>query len=258
MDLQERFWEVDFLRGVAIILMITYHFIFDLIYFGVYSLNIFSGFLWYFPRLIAGIFIFLVGISLYLSYTRTEILGTYARERDFFFKYLKRGLWIFSLGLVITLVTWIFIRGEFIIFGILHFIGLAIILQYPFLKYNKKYRYLNLAVGVIFIIVGTYLSMFTFNFTWLLWLGFIPQNLFTLDYFPLLPWFGVVSMGIFFASILYRGYKRSYKLPNLSNKLPVRILTFIGRHSLVIYFIHQPILIGVLYLSGVLNISYFF
>jgi uncharacterized membrane protein len=156
------------------------------------------------------------------------------------------------------LVTWIFIRGEFIIFGILHFIGLAIILQYPFLKYNKKYRYLNLAVGVIFIIVGTYLSMFTFNFTWLLWLGFVPQNLFTLDYFPLLPWFGVVSMGIFFASILYRGYKRRYKLPNLSNKLPVRILTFIGRHSLVIYFIHQPILIGVLYLSGVLNISYFF
>ena len=212
MDLQERFWEVDFLRGVAIILMITYHFIFDLIYFGVYSLNIFSGFLWYFPRLIAGIFIFLVGISLYLSYTRTEILGTYARERDFFFKYLKRGLWIFSLVLVITLVTWIFIRGEFIIFGILHFIGLAIILQYPFLKYNKKYRYLNLAVGVIFIIVGTYLSMFTFNFTFCCGLDSFHKIFLTLDYFPLLPWFGVVSMGIFFASILYRGYKRRYKL----------------------------------------------
>lgn len=258
MNLQERFWEVDLLRGVAVILMIAYHFIFDLSFFGVYSLNIFSGFLWYFPRIIAGIFIFLVGISLYLSYTRAEISGTYPGDREFFLKYLKRGLWIFSLGLVITLVTWIFIRAEFIIFGILHFIGLAIILQYPFLKYNEKYRYLSLAAGITFIIVGSYLAMFTFNFGWLLWLGFVPQNLITVDYFPLLPWLGVVSLGIFFGGILYRGYKRRFKFPDLSIYLPVKIFVFLGRHSLIIYFIHQPILIGLLYFSGVLNISYFF
>lgn len=258
MNLQERFWEVDLLRGLAIILMITYHFIFDLNFFGIYSLDIFSGVLWYFPRIIAAIFIFLVGISLYLSYTRGEILGTYPGEGDFFLKYLKRGVWIFSLGLVITLVTWIFIREEFIVFGILHFIGLAIILQYPFLKYNKKYRYLNLAAGLIFILTGIYLARFTFNFDWLLWLGFIPQNLTTVDYFPLLPWLGVVSLGIFAGGILYRDYQRRFKFPDLSSYLPVRVFTFLGRHSLIIYFIHQPILIGVLYLSGVLNISYFF
>lgn len=258
MNLQERFWEVDFLRGVAIILMIAYHFIFDLSFFGVYPLNTQSGFLWFFPRIIAAIFIFLVGVSLYLSYTRAEILGTFTSDRDFLFKYLKRGLWIFSLGLVITLVTWIFIRSEFIIFGILHFIGLTIILAYPFLKNNESHRYMNLAAGLIFIAAGIYLSTFTFNFDWLLWLGFIPQNLVTVDYFPLLPWLGVVLLGIFSGGVLYRSYQRRFRFPDISAFLPVRVFTFLGRHSLIIYFIHQPILIVVLYLSGVLDISYLF
>ena len=258
MNLNRRFWEIDFLRGIAILLMITYHFLFDLNFFGIYSLNIFSGFIWMFPRIIASIFIFLVGISLYLSYTRAELGGVYSNDADFFFKYFKRGLWIFSLGLVITLATWIFIREEFIIFGILHFIGLAIILQYPFLKYNQKYKYLNLVAGLVFIISGLYLISFTFNFNWLLWLGFIPQNLNTVDYFPLLPWLGVVSFGIFTGGLLYRNYQRRFKLPDLTLHKPIRIFTFLGRHSLIIYFIHQPILIVLLYLYGVLNPSYFF
>jgi len=258
MNLNERFFEIDFLRGLAIILMIAYHFTFDLSFFGIYPLNLSSGFLWYFPRVIAGIFIFLVGVSLYLSYSRAELSGKYSTDWEFFLKYLKRGLWIFSLGLIITLVTWIFIRQEFIIFGILHFIGLAIILMYPLLKYNQRYKYLNLVIGLLFISAGFYLNSFTFNFNWLLWLGFIPQNLTTVDYFPLLPWLGVVSIGIFIGSILYKDYGRKFALPDLSNYLPIEIFSFLGRHSLVIYFIHQPVLIVLLYILGVLDISYLF
>lgn len=258
MNLKQRFWEIDFLRGVAVILMITYHFLFDLSFFGIYHFNIFSGMLWYFPRLIAFTFIFLVGISLHLSYTRTQMQGLYTKEIDFFFKYLKRGLWIFFLGLLITLATWIFIRAEFIQFGILHFIGLAIIIQYPLLRYNQRYRYLNLVSGLIFITAGLYLTSFTYNFSWLLWLGFIPQYLQTVDYFPLLPWLGVVSLGIFTGGILYKNYQRRFKLPDLSQYLPIKTFCFLGQHSLLIYFIHQPILILLLYLLGVLDVSYLF
>jgi len=258
MNLNKRFWEIDFLRGLAIIMMIAYHFIFDLSFFGVYPLNLLSGFLWYLPRMIAGIFIFLVGISLYLSYSRAEISGTYSRDRDFFLKYLKRGIWIFSLGLVITLFTWIFIREEFIIFGILHFIGLAIILEYPFLRLCHRFKYLNLVTGLLFVFIGFYLNSFTFNFNWFLWLGFIPQNLITVDYFPLLPWLGLVSLGIFTGSMLYRNYYRKFQLPDLSTHRPIKIFTFLGMHSLIIYFIHQPMLILMLYFLGVLNPSYFF
>lgn len=256
MNLQVRFWEIDLLRGWAVLLMIAYHFIFDLYFFGIYSFINYSGIYWFFPRIIAFIFIFLVGVSLYLSYTRADILGYYCEERYFFFKYLKRGIWIFFLGILITLVTWIFIKEEFIIFGILHFIGLAIILQYPFLRF-KRYKYLSLISGLVFISTGLYLNTFTFNFLWLIWMGFIPPNLVTVDYFPLLPWLGVVSLGIFAGSILYRNYQRRFKLRDLSRYKPVKAFIFFGRHSLIIYFIHQPILIAFLYLMGVIDISYF-
>lgn len=258
MNLEKRFWEIDFLRGTAVILMISFHFIFDLSFFGIYPLNISSGFLWYFPRIIAGIFIFLVGISLYLSFSRAKLLGTYVHHRNFFFKYLRRGLWIFSLGLLITLATWVFIPVDFVIFGILHFIGLAIILQYPFLSYNERYKYLNLVAGLFFIALGLYLASFTFNFNWLLWLGFVPQNLQTVDYFPLLPWLGLVSLGIFSGGILYRNYRRQFPLHDVSQHSPTRLFCFLGRHSLVIYFIHQPILILLLYILGFINPVYFF
>jgi uncharacterized membrane protein len=255
LNLNQRFWEIDFLRGTAVILMIIFHFLFDLYYFGIYPVDIISGFLWYLPRFIAGIFIFLVGISLYLSYSRMKKSNLPLQERDFLFKYIKRGVWIFSLGLIITLATWLFLPSGFIIFGILHFIGLAIILAYPLLKLNEKYKYMNMIMGLIIIISGVYLNNMAFDFNWLLWLGFIPQNLYTLDYFPILPWLGVVCLGIFTGSLLYNDYKRKYIIPDLSGYLPVKIFDFLGRHSLIIYFIHQPILIGVLYYLGFINLS---
>ena len=254
MNLNHRFWEIDFLRGMAVLMMISYHFIFDLSYFGILSFNIYSGFWWFFARITASIFIFLAGLSLYLSYSRTKLRDDNVSEKKLGIKYLKRGMKIFALGLVITLATWIFIPGDFIIFGVLHFIGIAIILQYPFLKY----KYLNLGLGLMCIALGIYLANFTFDFNWLLWLGFRPQNLFTVDYFPILPWLGVVSLGIFAGNILYHNYQRRFKIPDLSSSPPISVFTFLGRNSLIIYFIHQPILIALLYFLGVINLSFFF
>ena len=249
-SLNERFWEVDSLRGLAIIMMITYHLIFDLTFFGILYFNINSGFLWIFARLTAFTFIFLMGISLTLSSSRTQIKG----ESLLFNKYLVRGLKIFSLGLLITIATWIFIPQEFIIFGVLHFIGISIILAYPFLKR----KFLSLFLGIIIIIVGIYLGNFTFDFSWLVWLGFIPNTLQTVDYFPLLPWFGVVLIGLFFGGILYKNYNRQFKIPDLSKNYFIKIFSFLCRNSLIIYLIHQPILIIALYLLGIVNINSFF
>ncbi|MGB9936378.1 MAG: heparan-alpha-glucosaminide N-acetyltransferase [Methanobacterium sp.] len=250
-DLNKRFWEVDSFRGIGIMMMITFHLLFDLYYFGIYSFDVHSGFLWWFARIGAFIFVFLVGVSLSLSYSRTTIKGV---QKNLFGKYLKRGIKIFAYGIVITFVTWIFIESGFIIFGILHFIGIAIILEYPFLKY----KYINLALGLIFIAAGIYLMGFRFDFYGLIWLGFIPQNFYTVDYFPLLPWLGVVSLGIFTGNTLYENYIRHFKLPDLSVYIPIKTLMFLGRHSLLIYLIHQPILILILYLFGYLDINYFF
>jgi uncharacterized membrane protein len=252
-NLMKRFWEVDSLRGLAVILMITYHFLFDLTFFGVFYVDVYSGFLWIFARITASTFIFLMGVSLTLSNARAEQSGEFIHG-GLFKKYLKRGLKIFSLGLFITIITWIFIPAEFIIFGVLHFIGISIILAYPFIK--RKYT--NLILGISIIIIGIYLGTYTFNFSWLMWLGFIPNTLQTVDYFPLLPWFGLVLLGLFFGSLLYKNYQRQFRIPDLSRTYVVRFFSFLGRNSLIIYLIHQPILIIVLYLLGVVSMNSFF
>ena len=65
---QTRLWEVDTLRGVAIVLMVFFHFVWDLSYFGLYQANVLVGPWQTFARFIATLFIFVMGVSLTLSY----------------------------------------------------------------------------------------------------------------------------------------------------------------------------------------------
>lgn len=250
-DTKKRFWEIDFLRGIAISMMIIYHLVYDLSSLGQYNINATSGFWLYFARATANIFIFLVGVSLAISFSRTKNISSKTKGMKLFLKYLRRGLKVFSWGLIITLVTWVLFREGFVIFGILHLIGISIILAYPFLKL----RYWNLLIGLLCIFLGAYLKNFNFNFSWLLWLGFRPSHFYTIDYFPLLPWFGVVLLGIFIGNLLYPNYTRKFKLVDLSHFSTMKTLSFLGKHSLFIYLIHQPIIIAVLYIFGMVNIN---
>ena len=249
---EKRFWEIDFLRGIAIIMMIVFHLLYDLTYFGGCNLNLHAGFWLYFARATATIFIFLVGLSLTISFSRSEKIQN--SRKKLYLKYLKRGLRIFSWGLIITLMTWIFLREGFVLFGILHLIGISIVLAYPFLKL----RYWNLLLGIAFISLGIYLKNFTFGFPWLVWLGFVPDHFYTVDYFPIFPWFGVVLIGVFFGNLLYPDYARKFKLYDLSNFNFIGLFCLLGRRSLIIYLIHQPILIILLYLLGIVDIDLYF
>lgn len=232
-NLKERFWEIDSLRGIAIIMMIISNFVTDLNYFDVFEVDV-GGFWWYFAYVTASIFILLVGVSLTLSYSRAKLQGNVNYK-----KYLRRGLKIFSWGLIISMVTWAFMGNGFVVFGVLHLIGISIVLAYPLLRF----KYLNLLTGVAIILAGIYLQGFAFGFLWLLWLGFIPAGFYSIDYFPILPWFGLVLIGLFAGNISYKNYKRGFRIPDFSGFSPVRSLCFLGRHSLLIYLIHQPLLI---------------
>ncbi len=234
--LSTRFWEVDLCRGLAIVLMVAVHIVFDLDYFHLYSLETYSQFWFYLARFIASIFILLVGLSLVLSYSRARIANS---EQRFLKQIIKRGFKIFCYGLLVTLATYLLIGPGFIIFGILHFIGIAIILSYPFLRLG----FLNIIMSFFFITVGIVFQAQTVNFPWLLWLGLSPHSFYTLDFFPILPWFGLVLVGIYLGNTLYEGYERRFKLPDWSDFLPVKSLEIVGRNSLMIYFIHQPIII---------------
>ncbi len=207
-DHHERFWEIDAIRGIAIIMMITFHTFYDLAYFGDYPFSLHSGFWWYFARATASLFLILVGVSLTLSYARVKDM---LPRSELWKKYIVRGAKIFCVGLLITLFTVMLLQGgmteRIIIFGILHCIGVSIILAYPLLTF----RYINLVIGVLCILAGWYLTKITFTFNYLLWLGFRTPSLSMLDYVPLLPWFGLVTIGIYLGNTLYSNYTRKLR-----------------------------------------------
>ncbi len=230
-------------------MMILFHLIYDLNFFGVFTFELREGIWFYFGRLTALIFIFLVGISLTLSYSKSLKKGLSGSQIGM--KNIKRGFKILGYGIIITVITHLLLTQGTIYFGILHFIGLAVIISYPFLRFT----YYNIFFGILCILLGSYISQITIESPYLLWLGIAPHGLYTFDYYPLLPWFGVVLLGIFVGNILYENGIRKYCIPELGKNYLIRRMTFLGRHSLLIYLVHQPIIILILYGLGYAEIS---
>jgi uncharacterized membrane protein len=237
----DRIWEIDFIRGVAIILMVIFHFIYDLNHFSITDYNLWSGPFSIAAQLTASVFVLLVGISLTIGYNKKK---NDLPDSIIQFAFVKRGLKIFSFGLLITLISWIIIPERFVLFGILHCIGICIIFSIPFITHIRS----NLFTGSILILMGLYLRMFTFDFSILLPFGFLPHTFLTIDYFPILPWFGVVLYGIALGNYLYPHGQRRYHLNFNSNSTFPQKVCFIGRHSLPIYLVHQPLLVGFIFL----------
>jgi uncharacterized membrane protein len=237
-----RYWEIDVLRGVAILMMVTYHCAYDLTLFGYYRANVFVGPWRVFARITATLFIMLAGAALTFSYRRE---GTQKSGWDGYRKYLIRGLKLAGWGMVITLVTWIYMGKVVIIFGILHLVGAVTALAYPFITLG----WANLLIAAALIPLGMVLNQVPVSQPWLLLLGLRPRWLFQLDYFPLLPWFGVALLGIFLAQSLYPSGRRRLDLPDLGQGPGVKSLVWLGQRSLAIYLLHQPLLFALFALA---------
>lgn len=240
---QDRLWEVDALRGVAIVMMVIYHFLWDLHSLGGYDIALRTGFWSYWQVVTASLFTGLVGLSLTLSYNRERATHP---TGSLWSKYLVRGLTIFTWGVVIGVVTYLALGGSgYVRFGILHLIGLSIILAYPFLRF----RWINLALGVLVILLGAWAPRLGLDLPWLEWLAATPGS--GVDYAPLFPWFGRVLIGIFVGNTLYAGGSRRFSLPDASQNALVKALRLLGENSLLIYLVHQPIMIAGLFLLGI-------
>ncbi|HII93380.1 MAG TPA: DUF1624 domain-containing protein [Methanosarcina sp.] len=247
----DRLWEIDCLRGLAVLLMLLYHFLYDLDFFKLVDIQLSSGLILYAGRFSALLFILISGAALSISHSRALNKESAGNGAENFSKYLKRGTKLYLMGLLLTGITWIFLPEEYIVFGILHFFGVSAVLVYPFLKYGKE----NLFFSIFFGLLGLYLRNMTFGFSSLLWLGFTPENFRTLDYFPVLPWFGVLLAGVFLGNFLYAEGKRQFEMPYTGKNPLIRLSSRVGQHSLFIYFIHQPLFLGFLFLSGLLNLN---
>ncbi len=229
--LKRRIGLLDALRGVALVAMAVYHFSWDLSFFSLADLRVTENPLWIaFARSIAGSFLALVGVGLYLAH------GAGVRRRSF----LRRLAIIVAAALAITVTSRLADPDGVILFGILHNIAVSSVLGLFFLRAP-----LALVIGTAIACLAAPL-LFTspaFNGLGFVWLGLASEIIPANDYNPLLPWFGMVLLGIAVARIVPRDKWPAWQ----PRDIVTRTLALFGRYSLLFYLLHQPLLFGIVW-----------
>ncbi len=221
-----RYPEIDFFRGTALIMMLVSNFVTDLQYF--FSYSDFESFWYWFARITAGMFIFISGLSLWISHFRRSGIN----------RYFRRFAKLFGLGMAITLVTEIFLPEGTIYFGILHFLGVASLLGIPFLRLGA----VNLFLSLLFFAGAFFVNNLHSGSLLLLPVGITPDVFFTFDYFPLFPWFGVFLLGISAGTIFYPEGRKKLNFEFPRNR-GMSFVEFLGKNTLKIYLAHQPVFV---------------
>jgi uncharacterized membrane protein len=228
-----RIWEIDFLRGLSILLVIGYHLLFDLGEFA--GVQRFLGFTtdlsttaWTVAQhFFAGVFVVLSGTS-----------STLARNN------VRRGLRLLAISLAVTAVTYVFDPSSAVWFGILQCLAVSMLVYGA--AFEKAGAAACVAGGAVVFGLGAALpaikQALAVRFDWLLPFGLHSPTFSSFDYFPLVPWFGVFLLGAALGKSAYAA-KRSL----LPWRLPQTFVNAAGRYSLWIYLAHQPLIMGLLY-----------
>jgi len=228
-----RYIHIDAARGFAIVLMVIFHFTYDLNHFNYVEVDFNHDPFWLnFRTLIVTFFLCLVGISLQLA------TGKGVNQR----RYGSRLMLLVAASVAVSFGSYLVFSDKLILFGILHFIVVASVVGLLF----RHFYWINLLLGVGLIIFGVQFQHEWFNALAWHWIGLTTQGPATVDYVPLLPWFGVVLIGMFLGNLIER-YQLLNRVSQQSNGL-TRSLALGGRHSLVIYLVHQPLLFAGFYL----------
>jgi uncharacterized membrane protein len=212
---------LDEMRGFAILMMIFFHFIYDLNYFGFTDIALFKDTIYILWRyIIVSLFLISVGITLVIRYKKVTL-------KMFAIRLMKIAL----VALAISLITYFAFPQQWIFFGILHLILVASFISFFFIDYPR------LALFTAFLIfVFNFFQII--NFSWL-YFDFLPKN--SLDFYPLLPWLALVLIGIFI------GYHPIYKKIFITR---FSIIQYLGSHSMIFYITHQLVLfplVGIIY-----------
>lgn len=225
---------LDTLRGVALLAMASYHFTWDLEFFSYLEQGTAeTGPLKIYARCIASTFLFLVGIGLVLAHRRGIRWPAFGR----------RMAQIAGSAFAISLVTYFAIGPGWIFFGILHAIALMSLIGLAFLRLPVMVTALA-AAGTLALPFYFRSSVFDAPYFW--WLGLSESLPRSNDYVPVFPWFAAVLSGIAVAKLCFH-FNLFEKLANRPSG--PRLLATAGRHSLVFYLAHQPVLFALVYLA---------
>ncbi|EKD93593.1 MAG: hypothetical protein ACD_28C00111G0003 [uncultured bacterium] len=233
-----RYPEIDFFRFFALLGMIIFHAAFDLNFWGVTTYDLAHGAWLALARFVQMTFMVTTGITLVLSTRRVQ-----ARNVSYaLYPRLRHAVKILVAAMMVTLITWVLFGEQAVFFGVLHFYAVALLLALPLLSFGVW----NILFGSLILLFSKFFPI-SFDGLWAIPLGFYSGDFVSLDYFPLFPWFGIFLQGVGFASWFYKAHGRRFVLPY---SFPMRLHTFlqaIVRHSLFIYLLHQPILLGLTY-----------
>jgi uncharacterized membrane protein len=254
--MNKRIWELDFLRGFAIIMMVFDHLMYDFMYLPNYFSNYHSvdnsvfnflnelGYQYWISDLRFFGHFFFVSVFLIVS----GISFTFSKNN------LSRGLKLAVVALLITLVTYglsFLISGVIIVFGIIHLYALSIIIIYFLRKIIKNELVLlviALAIIAYGIIIKFYHPFYIGTFTW----AKLPDIIIGLraygaDHFGLVPYLGIIILGTVLGNTFYKNKVSLIPSVKMSEK---NIFSIAGRRSLLIFVTHQVVLILLIYIIG--------
>ncbi len=230
MPKNNRIWELDALRGFAVLCVVVLHFLYDLQ--AILGIPLAENPVIYVIMQYGGIlFVALSGLCATLG------------RRSF-----RRGLLVFGCGMAITLVTLGMVKlgmaheSVIIWFGVLHLLGVCMMV-WPL---GKRLPVWALAVlGVAFVVLGYWFDTLRVDSRWLFWLGLRYRGFATSDFFPLFPHLGWFLLGAVVGKTAYRN--KTTLLPKFpADAAVVRFFRWCGTHSLWIYLLHQPVIYGIL------------
>jgi uncharacterized membrane protein len=215
---------LDLMRGIAIIMMIAFHFIYDLNSFGFSDIPLFThwaGIAW--RCLIVFLFLSAVGISLVIAHGKGIK----------FKKFLKRLLYLGIAALFVSAGTYVMFPDGWVYFGILHLIWFSTIIAISFVNLPKT----SLLIAAL-ILIGAIFDQPNLSFISYLLEPYLPFG--SVDYYPLFPWLSFVFIGI------YLGHNPYYQKIFIFR---LNWLEVIGKHALIIYLTHQLVLFSVVSLA---------
>lgn len=211
--------------------MVLFHLVWDLEFTGFISGVAFHPLWLAFGRSLAGSFMFLAGVSLVLAHEVQFRTRTYFR---------RIGV-IVAAAMAITIVTFLTFPNAFVYFGILHSIAIASLIGVVFLRLPAT---VSLLTGLPMMALPWFISLPTFDPRWLAWIGLSANPPLSNDFVPVFPWAGVTLLGIAFAKVFDIGLHR-VKSATVESSFLAK-LAWLGRHSLAIYLLHQPVMLAII------------
>lgn len=244
----KRFLELDFFKGIAVIMMVIFHFFYLCYFMNIRYYNINGGILNFLAKAAHYTFILVVGINLAVINQKYKAAYGEDEYRNIQFgKQFKRGMFLIGAGMIMSILSYLSFENMYIKFGILHFVGVSVILSQ--LIVNSKL----LTALVLITVLGLNYSFKKWKHQLFYKCLSFPMTCFvsgvtnvkynSLDHFSIIPYFAIICLGILFGHILYKkGNTRTFINENIIDDLKknkvINVISLLGKNSLFIYFLH--------------------